>query len=204
MNNRIASVATLVPVLASLALPAVPARAQEEAEGQMTAEMAAMMEAYEEAGTPGAIHEALARTAGTWTVTVKMWAGPGTEPTVSEATSVIEPIMGGRFLRETVEGEFMGRPFHGVSIVGVNNTTGEAEGVWYDDHSTALYMYRGSVDDAADEMTLESEYTDPATGERVKTRNVRSIRGDRMVDTAWETRDGEERKAMELVYRRKG
>jgi hypothetical protein len=196
MKNRFTRLGAFVPVLALLS---VPVSAQEP---EPTAEMASMMEAYEKAGTPGAAHEALARTAGTWTATVKMWMEPGAEPTVTEVTSVIEPVMGGRFMRETVEGEFMGQPFRGVSVVGVDNTTGEARGVWYDNHSTALYFYRGRLDEAGGELTLGGEYRDPATGERVKTRSLRTMQGDTMVDTGWESRDGVERKSMEIVYRR--
>lgn len=184
---------------ALLALLSVPVSAQEQ---EPTAETASMMEAYEKAGTPGVAHEALARSAGTWTATVKMWMEPGGEPTVTEVTSVIEPVMGGRFVRETVEGEFMGDPFTGVSVVGVDNTTGEARGVWYDNHSTTLYVYRGSLDEASGELELRSEYTDPATGERIETRSLRTMRDDTMTDTGWEIRDGVERKSMEITYRR--
>lgn len=196
MKNRFLGLGAVVPVLTLLS---VPVSAQE---WEPAADLASTMEAYEKAGVPGAAHEALARTAGTWTATVKMWMEPGGEPTVTEVTSVIEPVMGGRFVRETVEGEFMGRPFHGVSVVGVDNTTGEARAVWYDDHSTALYFYRGSLDEAGDELALSSEHRDPATGEWVKTRSLRTMQGDMMVDTGWETRDGVERKSMEIVYRR--
>ena len=180
---------------------AAPLAAQ-EGEQEMSAETASMMEAMEEAGTPGAVHEALARTAGTWKATVKFWMGPEGEPEVMEATSTIEPIMGGRFVKETVESEWMGKPFHGVSIVGYNNLTGECEAVWYDNMSTALYRYSGSVNEAGDEVTLKGKYKEPGTGTWVETRSVRKIEGDRMVDTAWETRDGQEYKSMEIVYER--
>lgn len=81
---------------------------------------------------------------------------------------------------------------------------GEAEAVWYDNHSTALYVYRGSLDEATGELRLRGTYTDPVTGEASESRSVRTIDGDRMLDTGWEIRDGEERKTMELVYRRRG
>lgn len=204
MNHRIAVPGALAPLLVALFVTAGSLSAQEQEARETSAEMAAAMEAYEEAGTPGEPHEALARTAGTWNVSVKMWMEPDAEPTVTEATATIEPIMGGRFVRETVEGEFMGRPFHGISIVGVNNVTGEAEAVWYDNHSTTLYTYRGSIDETGGEIRLEGTFTDPVTGERVETRTRRTIRGDEMVETGWETRDGRERKSMELVYRRDG
>lgn len=195
----------VVPTLGALVFLALPLAAQEKPEhGEKDhahgAEMASVMESWEKAGTPGEMHRALARTAGEWTAEVRMWMGP--EPTVSEARTTVEPIMNGRFVKETVKSDFMGKPFHGVSIIGFNNVTGEVEAVWYDDHSTGIYVYRGSMNEDGTELKLKGKYKDPSSGEWITTRSVRKIMGDEMRDTAWETRDGEEKKTMEITYRR--
>lgn len=57
-----------------------PVAAQETAAPQMTPEMQAMMEAYQKAGTPGAEHQKLAATAGTYDLTVKAWHSPDAPP----------------------------------------------------------------------------------------------------------------------------
>lgn len=194
----------MVPVSACLlALAAAPLAAQ-EAEGEaMSSGASAAMEAYREAGTPGETHRVLARSAGTWSAEVRMWMEPGAEPTVTRTTSVIEPVMGGRFLRETVEGEVFGQPFRGVSLIGFNNVSGKVQGVWYDNHSTALYLYEGSVAEDGT-MELRSGHHDPVTGDWIESKSVRRMEGDdRMIDTAWERRDGEMVKTMEIVYRRR-
>jgi len=201
------SLSRVVATLSALVFFTLPLSAQEktdyeEEDKPRTAEMASVMESWEKAGTPGEMHRALARTAGEWTAEVKMWMGP--EPTVSEARSTVEPIMDGRFVKETVKSEFMGKPFHGVSIVGFNNATGEVEAIWYDDHSTGIFVYRGSMNEDGTELKLKGKYKDPASGEWIETRSVRKITGDEMRDIAWETRDGEEVKTMEITYRRQG
>lgn len=203
LTPRRALLAVTAAAAAAVVLPAGPSAAQEHEDGT-SAETAAMMEAYRKAATPGEAHEALARTAGTWTATVRYWMEPGGEPSEMEGSVEIEPVMDGRFIREKVTSEWMGAPFHGVSIVGYNNTTGEVEGVWYDNHSTMLYTSRGTLSDAGDEITLRSKYRDPVSGTWIEGRSVRRITGDRMTETAWETRDGAEHKTMEIVYVRDG
>lgn len=199
----IARTTTTAAALCVLALAAGPLAAQDQQDGGTTDGQAGMMAAYQRAGTPGAMHEVLARTVGTWAAEVRMWMEPGGEPTVAHTTSVIEPVMGGRFVRETVDGEAFGAPFRGVGLIGYNNVTGKAQGVWYDNHGTAIYLYEGSL---SEDGTLEmsSGHHDPVSGEWVEAKSVRRMEGDdRMVDTAWEKRDGEMVRTMEIVYTRR-
>lgn len=190
--------------LATLALclfVAWPLAGQEETQEYESPEMAEMMEAYTKAGTPGAPHELLARTAGTWDVTVKMYMGP--EPTVSEATSTIETIMGGRWSRETVEGSFMGQPFHGVGVTGYNNTAERYESTWYDNMSTTLYYYTGSASEDGKTLTFAGEFEDPATGEMVSQKTTLEFVSDgEMIARGFEDRGQGEQLVMELHYRR--
>lgn len=193
---------TTTATLCVLALATGPLAAQEAKETGRAAGQAEMMAAFERAGTPGAMHEVLARSAGTWSAEVRMWMEPGGEPTLAHTTSVIEPVMGGRFVRETVEGEAFGAPFRGVGLIGYDNVTGKAQGIWYDNHSTAIYRYEGSL---SEDGTLEmsSGHHDPASGEWIESKSVRKMDGeDRMVDTAWEKRGGEMVRTMEIVYTR--
>ena len=55
---------------------------------QMTPEQMAEMEAYIKAGTPGAPHEALASTIGTYELKIKSWHEPGGPP--MEETGTVE------------------------------------------------------------------------------------------------------------------
>ena len=198
----IARATTAAAALCALALAGGPLAGQEAESAETSAGQAEMTAAYERAGTPGTMHEVLARTVGTWSAEVKMWMEPGGEPTVAHTTSVIEPVMGGRFVRETLEGEAFGAPFRGVGLMGYNNVTGKAQGVWYDNHSTALYRYEGTLSEDGT-LELTSGRHDPVSGEWIEARSVRRMEGpDRMVDTAWEKRGGEMVRTMEIVYTR--
>lgn len=196
MSIRRATIATF------LCLAAAPLAGQQETGEAEPAEMAAMMEAYMQAGTPGPPHELLARTAGTWDVTVKMYMGP--EPTVSEATSTTEVLMGGRWVRETVEGAFMGQPFHGVGVTGYNNTAERYEATWYDNTSTTLYFYTGEASEDGKRLTFTGEFEDPATGATVRQKTtLEFVSDDEMRVQGFEDRGQGEQLVMELHYRRR-
>ncbi len=164
-------------------------------------DMATVMEAWTKAGTPGEAHAFLARMEGEWTATVTMWMDPSGEPTVSEARSKQEMVMDGRFLHEAVKGEFMGQPFHGMGVSGYNNVTEKYEGTWVDNMSTAVHQYEGTME--GDVLVYHGKYMDPVSGEWVKSRSTITMPSDdEIIAAGYETRDGVERKVMELVYSR--
>lgn len=199
MNHRVTS---CLAVLAALAVP-FAVQAQEGEGSAPDAEMAAMMEAYEQAGTPGEHHQALDRMAGEWDAEVRFWSDPDAEPMVTQATSTIEWVMDGRFMKETVESEFMGQPFHGVGFTGYNNAAGHYESSWMDNHSTALYRYEGKMDDEG-RLVFKTETIDPVSGETVKQKSVSEfVSDDEMIARGYEVRDGEEVRTMEIHYKRK-
>lgn len=186
-------------LLPGLLVLASPAAAQEG-----DSEMAAMMEAWEKAGTPGDAHGQLAAFAGEWDATVKMWMDPSGEPTVTKGKVTSRMVMDGRFLEEKIDSQFMGRPFQGVAFLGYDNVDGKCKAVWMDNMSTAIYHYTGTVSDGGKRVELMGEHTDPATGERVKSRSVRKlVSKDEMVETGYEIRNGVERKSMEITFRRR-
>lgn len=177
----------------------VSASAQESGD----AEMAAMMEAYEKAGTPGEHHEVLGRMVGEWNLEVRMYIDPSGEPEVSTGTSVTKWVMDGRFLEEKVTGEFMGAPFTGHGLTGYNNLTGEYEATWIDNHTTKIGRYEGKMDDQG-RLIFVTESKDPASGEMVKSRSVmKFVSDDEMVVKSYEDRGDGESLTMELRYTRK-
>lgn len=199
-RTRFVPASALVCTLALVAPLAAQEEQKHEGHGEQM-EMASM-EAYEQAGTPGAPHAALAdKLAGEWNVEVKMWMGPG-EPMTTTATSTNEMILDGRFIRYQVSGDFMGQPFKGIGTTGYNNTAGRYEATWIDNHSTTTYFSTGQMEDG--KLVMTSEHMDPASGEMIKGRSVmRFVSDDQIVEEAWEIRDGQEVKTMELTYTRK-
>lgn len=186
-------------VLTILGWPA-PAAAQESGERH---DMAAMMEAYEKAGTPGEHHRVLDRSVGEWDVEVRFYMDPGGEPDVSKGRAVIRWVMDGRYTREEVTGDFMGAPFRGLGFTGYNNVTGEYEATWIDNHTTQIYRYTGWAEDDG-RMVFVSESKDPVTGEMVKSRSVSEFpSNDEMIVRGYEERGDGEVLTMELRYTRR-
>lgn len=201
MRSAVLALACLLVTGAS-----VVAQEQEEkaTEDQPAYEHAAMMEAWQRAGTPGEEHDHLAAMSGTWDIEVTMWMDPTGEPVVETGTSVARIAMEGRYLVEDVTSVFMGQPFEGHGITGFNNVTGDYEAIWIDNHSTAIHSYRGSIDEAGD-LVMTGTYTDPATGQEKESRGVlRFVSSDEMMYEAYEFGpQGEEWKVMEITYRKR-
>ncbi len=171
---------------------------------EMTAEQAAMMQAWMDAGTPGDPHERLASQAGEWTADMEMWMDPDAPP--SQVTYSVKRSMqlDGRVLHEEWSGEWMGQPFHGISRTGYDNITDTYWSTWSDNMSTTLMMTTGSMqDDGSIEMTGKSP--NPMTGEMMPNRFVWRFPDDGTeIMEAYETRDGEETMTMRMTLSRAG
>lgn len=95
-------------------------RAQ-SAEGDQP-DMDAMMAAWQAAMTPGEPHEWLAKGAGEWDLTTKMWMeGPDGPVTESTGSASAKMVLGGRFLQEELNFEMMGMPIEMINYVGYDN-----------------------------------------------------------------------------------
>jgi hypothetical protein len=68
------------------------------------------MQACMAAGTPGKMQEMLAKDAGTWIGKNTIWNGPGVEPLNADSTTVITPIMGGRYIKEMMKVDLTRKP----------------------------------------------------------------------------------------------
>lgn len=169
-----------------------------------SAEQQAMMEAYQRAATPGEQHASLAKMAGEYTLKIKMFGEPGTEPQVSTGTASRRMILGGRYLEETVHAMMMGEHFEGIGLTGYDNVTGSWWGTWVDTMSTGMMISRGDWDEAAGVGTFVGEYPDAMTGGVQKARTVtrRLPGGDELMEMYMIASDGEV-KSMEILYQRK-
>ena len=163
------------------------------------------MEAWARAMTPGEPHAELADQAGEWRYTVTFWEDPKGEPTVLRGVSLKTMIMGGRFLREELTGEFMGGPFKGYGLHGYDNVTGEYVAIWLDNMGTGIHFYTGQ-DTGKGVQTYKSEVHDPITGKAMATRSVgRTIdRDNHSFETYLTLPDGTEFLHMQVDYTRAG
>jgi hypothetical protein len=183
---------------------AAGALAQEGTQSSPSPEEAAMMKAWNEARTPGAPHQHLAESAGTWNFTTKMWMDPSGAPMVSTGTATRDMLLGGRVLRERVESTMMGEPFQGLGLTGYDNVTGKYWSTWADNMGTGMMVSEGSYDPATHTMTFSSEVADPLTKKMIKVRMVGDHSApDHEVFKFYEIRaDGGEKMTMEITYDR--
>lgn len=189
---------TVAPV--KVAKPSAP-----PAQAPSEASMAAMMEACMKAGTPGKMHEYLAKGAGTWEGTMKHWMQPGTPAMESKCTSTITSVMGGRFSRCESEADMQGMPFQGFGIYGYDNVSEKFQMTWIDNMSTCVMTGTGVLSDDGKTLTWTMNYSDPMTKKPAVMREV-----DRRIDDTHTSLEmygpdltGKEFKMMEINFTRK-
>jgi len=164
---------------------------------------AEMLKKMEAAGTPGPAHKALEPLVGDWNGEVKMWMAPDAPPTVTKATAKSTWAMNGRFVEQDFKGEFMGKPFRGLSFTGYDNSKKEYNSVWIDDMNTAMHVMEGKADSGGKVITMEGKYDCPLTGEKDKASKqiYRIISRDKHIFEMHDPATGT--KTMEITYTRK-
>jgi len=155
-----------------------------------------------QAATPGEKHAGLAKLVGNWTLEMKMPTGPGMPDAMIHGTSEIEAVLGGRYIIEEVESEFMGQPFRGISLTGYDNVTGTFENVWLDNQATAMAFLKGTGE-ADGTIIWRGTRNDPAAGV-ITVRGVHTMTDEGLTYENFETRDGEEAMTFVIHYTRKG
>ena len=66
------------------------------------------------------------------------WMAPGADPMVMDGTSENRWVMGGRYLEQRFNGNFMGMPFEGIGYTGYDNVKKQYWGTWMDNMSTGM------------------------------------------------------------------
>ena len=130
------------------------------------------------AGTPGEMHEHLAKSVGEWHGTTTMWMAPGAEPMESECKATVTPMMDGRYTKCEWKGDMPGMgPYHGFGIYGFDNVSQEFVSIWLDNHSTGLMKGVGKL--SADGKTLTWEFTHncPITKKPTVMREIETVTG---------------------------
>lgn len=195
--------ASIVASLFVTLLPALAGAQQEQP--TMSPEAAAAQEAWMKAATPGPHHKVLEQFAGTWAYASRAWMAPGAPPQESSGTSTNVMLYGGRYLRQEVDGEMMGEPFHGMGLVGYDNVKEKYVSAWIDNMGTSVMPGEGTWDGATKTLTIFDDYLDPVSGKAKKMRMVLHVEGpDRHVSQFYDTApDGTEVRVMEIAYTRK-
>ncbi|HSP95050.1 MAG TPA: DUF1579 family protein, partial [Thermoanaerobaculia bacterium] len=89
--------------------------------------------------TPSSAHRRLDVFVGVWAARTSLWMDPSQPPAISEGTLEQKWIFEGRFLQQTYQGEFMGRPFSGLGYIGYDNYLKKYLSTWMDSAGTTIY-----------------------------------------------------------------
>jgi len=180
-----------------------PSIAGDERQHSQEAESAAWMEFM----TPGEHHHRMAKQfVGDWEITSKMWMAPEMPPQTSQLEATVEPIMGGRYLRETVRGDWQGMPWDGVSISGYDNIKKAPVFAWFDSMSTGIMYGEGEISADGKTYTYKTGSPNPMSGEYEPMKMETHVKGmDKHVAKFFKKApDGSWWLHMELTYERKG
>ena len=202
MIRKLIGTALLTVTVMILAMPALAQEGNEPP--QMTPEQMAEMEAYMKAGTPGAPHQALASTVGSYDLKITSWHEPGGPPTEETGTATRTMGLDGRVLMEELTASMMGMSFTGHGMMGYDNVTGKYWSTWTDSMSTGLMVSEGTCD-SQDACTFTGSWNDPVTKGPVTMRMISrwSSPTTQIFEMYGPGKDGKETKMMEMTYTKK-
>jgi hypothetical protein len=188
--------------LLALFVGAIPVIAQDN-DAKKAGEQKAMMDAWMKSMTPGEGHKKLEPFVGAFDVKVRSWMAPGAPPAESSGSAQNRWVLGGRYVEETFDGQFMGQPFSGIGYTGYDNIKKAFVSTWMDNMSTSIMMTKGSMD--GNTMTSSGTMDDPMSGKsQVVNNKVTIVDNDHHTMEMWGPGpDGKPFKMMEISYARK-
>ncbi len=147
-------------------------------------------------------HQEMAREAGVWTATTKMWQDPSAEPEVGKATET-NTMLGGMWLISKFDGEFGGMPFTGHSQMGYDPAAKKYVGTWIDTMSPYLMTMEGEYNAADHTLTMLTKSTDCMTNEPCEGKLVTKYTDDdHKTFTMYMKKGDEYQKSLEIEYTR--
>ncbi len=165
---------------------------------------AAMMKAWMDFMTPGAMHKWMAESDGTWDGEVNTYMDPN-NPTKSTATVTNKMIYNGLYQMGDYSGNMMGQPFQGHSILAYDNAKQKFVNTWIDNMGSGVIILYGDYDAATQTLHLKGTQTDPMTKKDSAIRQkVKFVDKNTQTFTMYGPgRDGKETKMMDIKLTRK-
>lgn len=168
---------------------------------QDDADKSAEMKAWKDYMTPGPMHEMMAQLTGNWKTNYKFWMDPSAEPMLTEGTSTIEMILGGRHQMSKSNSSVMGMPMEGIWILGFDNITNEFTAIWIDNMGTGTAIAKGKYDESTETITMYGNMIDPFSKKDMKFKqSLKMIDSDHFnVDMKLDV-NGQELNSMEIEF----
>ncbi|HKX46451.1 MAG TPA: DUF1579 family protein [Planctomycetota bacterium] len=201
---QLTTLSTLAATAAATALVGFAAGRAALPTAQEAAQEDPTMQAWIEAGTPGAPHRLLDPFVGNWTAAVEMWMAPGGEPLLSTGSMTSQWVLDGRFLEQRYTGDFGGMTFQGRGYWGYSNLERTYQGIWIDSGSTGVAYQAGYAEAEGQRFVMLGREIDPVTEAEVGVRNEIAIEGpDKHTYTRFVEVTGQEsHMAMRITYTR--
>lgn len=149
-------------------------------------------------------HEWLQQLTGEWESEAQMFMQPGEPPVTSTGIERVRSI-GGFWIMAENTGEFGGHPYTGLMTLGYDTQTEKYVGTWIDSMSGYLWKYEGTVNEAGNALTLESEGPCPASGgELTRFKEVVEIKSPdhKVFTSSMQDKDGKWTTTVTINYRR--
>lgn len=154
--------------------------------------------------TPGAMHQMLAKSNGTWNEEMTMYSTPSAPPQKLMATCEYKMIMGGRYLEANHTGTFNNMPFQGNNIIGYDNNKKVFQSMWIDNMGTGITYMEGTYDSATKMVTLTGKMMDAMSGKEEDVKQTwKFVDDNTLMVEMYKVTDGKEFKMMEIKLTRK-
>src|SRR6185295_3765025 len=122
-----------------------------------------MLEGAKKWTAPVAAHDKLKRFVGKWDVSHSMMG-----MTAGKSTATFTSILGGRFVKEELDGQFMRMPYEGLGLLGYDNFKQAYTMSWLDNQNTYKLDSQGKFDQSGNTLIFYGTLDEYLTGENDK------------------------------------
>lgn len=141
---------------------------------------------------------------GEWDVKFKIHMEPGQPPMESAGTDSVRAL-GDNWIVAEMKSSMMGTPYSGILSLGYDSQRKRFNGTWIDSFGGHMWVYKGTLNDAGDTLTLETEGPSiQGLDKTARYKEVIRITGEdsRTFTSSTETEDGEWLTIVTIEYRR--